>query len=51
MGDESFRQFRVGAHASGFQLGGIQLGVSGGFATDGAKRSGAYGSIDVRAGF
>ena len=49
LGDDFYRQWRLGVHATGLQLGGLQFGVSGGYQVDRSGKGGAYGSLDVRA--
>ena len=49
LGDDLYRQWRVGVHATGLQFGGLQFGVSSGYQVDKSGKGGAYGSLDVRA--
>ena len=51
LGDSFFQQFRVGAHVSGFKLGDVQFGVSGGYLHDKVRGSGAYGILESRVTF
>jgi hypothetical protein len=51
LGNDFFNQWRVGAHLTGFRLGGLQLAVSGGYLYDRMQKGGAYTSVDVRVGF
>ena len=49
LGDNFYRQWRIGAHLTGYQLGAFQFGVSAGYLSDKDGRGGAYGALDVRA--
>ena len=49
LGDDFYRQWRIGGHLTGFQFGGLQFGLSAGYLNDGSRKGGAYGSLDVRA--
>ena len=49
LGDDYYRQWRLGAHLTGFQLGAFQYGVSAGYLNDKDGKGGAYGSLDIRA--
>jgi cellulose biosynthesis protein BcsS len=51
LGDDFFSQWRVGAHVTGFRLGALQFGLSGGYVRDRVQKGGAYTTIDVRAAF
>lgn len=51
LGDDTFRQLRIGAHVSGWKIGSLQLGFSAGYAQDAGAQPGAYAAIDIRAGF
>ncbi|WP_186383795.1 cellulose biosynthesis protein BcsS [Methylobacterium dankookense] len=51
LGDDVYRQWRVGAHLSGMQLGALQLGLSGGYLQDQARKGGFYATLDLRTGF
>lgn len=52
LGDDTFRQARIGAHISGLSLGPLQIGLSSGYQQDVRSGSGGiYGALDVRAGF
>jgi hypothetical protein len=51
LGDDFFHQWRVGAHASGFQIGPIQAGVSGGYLYDYVRGGGGYGILETRVSF
>lgn len=51
LGDDFFGQYRVGAHLTGLRLGPFEFGVSGGYLNDRIQKSGAYTSLDARAGF
>ena len=51
LGDDFYRQWRVGAHVTGVKLGALQIGVSGGFVSDRRNGRGAYGILDTRLQF
>lgn len=51
LGDNFFRQFRVGGHVSGLQFGAIQMGASVGFVTDKVRGAGLYGILESRVTF
>jgi hypothetical protein len=51
LGDDYYRQWRVGAHLSGMQFGALQLGVSAGYVHDHVRKGGAYSTLDLRTGF
>ena len=51
LGDEFYRQWRVGAHVSGVQLGALQAGISAGLVEDQSRGAGAYGALDLRVVF
>ena len=51
LGDALYRQIRAGVHITGFRVGSLQFGVSGGFLKDMKQGSGAYGILDARIGF
>jgi hypothetical protein len=51
LGDDTFRQWRLGGHVSGIALGSLTLGVSAGLVNDSSGRSGVYAGLDMRAGF
>ena len=51
LGDDTFSQLRIGAHASGWKIADLQFGVSAGFVQNARGTGGVYGAIDVRAGF
>lgn len=51
LGDDYYRQWRVGAHWSGFQLGTLQFGVAAGYLHDRTRKGGLYTTVDMRAGF
>ncbi len=48
LGDDFYRQWRLGAHVSGFGFGGIEFGASGGYANDRVRGGGAYGVLESR---
>lgn len=51
LGDDYYRQWRVGGHLSGMQFGALQLGVSAGYAHDHVRKGGLYSTLDLRTGF
>ncbi|KMO12693.1 hypothetical protein SQ03_23810 [Methylobacterium platani JCM 14648] len=51
LGDDYYRQWRLGAHWSGFQLGALQFGVAAGYLHDQTRKGGLYTTVDMRAGF
>lgn len=51
LGDDYYRQWRVGAHWSGFQFGALQVGVAAGYLHDQTRKGGLYTTVDMRAGF
>jgi hypothetical protein len=51
LGDDLYRQVRFGAHITGFRVGSMQFGISGGYVKDYKTGSGAYGIVDARLGF
>ncbi len=51
LGDALSRQYRAGIHATGFKVGSLQFGVSGGYVYDIKQGSGFYGILDARFGF
>ncbi len=51
LGDRYYEQWRAGVHFTGFRIGALQLGLSGGLVNDRALGSGAYGLADARIGF
>ena len=48
IGDKQDTQTRVGLHATGFRLGMLQFGVSGGYVSDKSRGNGGYGILDAR---
>lgn len=48
LGDDFYRQWRVGVHLTGVKFGGVQFGVSGGYLVDKGGRGGGYGTLDAR---
>ena len=46
-GDETYRQFRVGAHVTAFRTDPVEWSAGAGWAIDNDQRSGAYGRIGV----
>lgn len=51
LGDDYYRQWRVGAHLSGMQFGPVQFGLSAGYLHDHAQKGGLYTTVDMRTGF
>lgn len=51
LGDDYYRQWRVGGHLSGMQIGAVQLGLSAGYVHDHVRKGGLYTSLDLRTGF
>lgn len=51
LGDDYYRQWRVGGHLSGMQFGAIQIGLSAGYVHDHVRKGGLYTSLDMRTGF
>jgi hypothetical protein len=51
MGDDFYKQWRIGAHVTGASFGILQLGASAGLLNDSARGTGLYGIIDARVGF
>jgi len=51
LGDNFFRQMRIGGHVSGVRFGALQLGVATGFMSDRVRGSGAYGTLESRLTF
>ncbi|MDE2362204.1 MAG: cellulose biosynthesis protein BcsS [Hyphomicrobiales bacterium] len=51
MGDDFFRQWRLGGHVTGAAFGPLQLGASAGVLVDKVRGTGLYGIIDARVGF
>lgn len=51
MGDSFYSQWRLGMHLSGFKLGPVQFGLSGGYVSDAVRGAGGYGILDTRVTF
>jgi hypothetical protein len=51
IGDDSSNQWRVGAHVTGFKLGAMQFGLSGGYMSQKDLGNGFYGILDTRITF
>ena len=51
MGDDFFKQWRIGGHLTGAKFGMLQLGASGGVLVDKVRGTGMYGILDARVGF
>jgi hypothetical protein len=49
LGDDFYRQWRVGGHVTGLQFGSLQFGVSAGYQIGQTGKGGAYGGVDVHA--
>ena len=51
LGDDFFRQWRVGAHVSGLTFGPVSMSVAAGYAEDRVQRGGFYSTIEARGQF
>ncbi len=51
MGDDFFKQWRVGLHMTGAKFSMLQLGASAGVLVDKVRGTGIYGILDARLGF
>ncbi|GJE29971.1 hypothetical protein LDDCCGHA_0134 [Methylobacterium oxalidis] len=51
LGDDFFRQYRVGAHLSGVTFGPVQMSIAAGYVNDRVQGSGYYSSVEARAKF
>lgn len=51
LGDNFYKQWRIGAHISGLTLGRFQFGVSGGYVRDSRSGPGGYVLVDSRVAF
>ena len=51
MGDDFYKQWRIGGHVTGASFGILQLGASAGILNDSARGTGLYGILDARVGF
>jgi len=51
MGNTFYQQWRAGVHLTGWKMGPVQLGVSGGYLSDAKLGSGLYTVVDARVGF
>lgn len=51
LGDDLYKQWRVGMHLSGVRLGALQFGISGGYLDDATRGPGAYSILDMRVVF
>ncbi|CAO4141508.1 cellulose biosynthesis protein BcsS [Methylorubrum aminovorans] len=51
LGDDFFRQYRVGAHLSGLSFGPVQMSLAAGYVQDRVQGTGYYSSIEARANF
>lgn len=51
LGDDFFRQYRVGAHLSGLSFGPVQMSLAVGYVRDRIQGTGYYSSIEARANF
>ncbi|NGM34380.1 cellulose biosynthesis protein BcsS [Methylobacterium sp. DB0501] len=51
LGDDFFRQYRIGAHLSGVKFGPVQMSLAAGYVQDRVQGSGYYSSIEARANF
>jgi hypothetical protein len=48
LGDDFFRQYRIGAHVTGLKLGPISVSASAGYVSDRVQGSGYYTSLEAR---
>lgn len=51
LGDDFFRQYRIGAHLSGLTFGSIRMSVAAGYVQDRIQGSGYYSSLEARTNF
>ena len=51
LGDDFFRQYRVGAHLTGLTFGPVQVSLAAGYVSDRVQGSGYYSSVEARANF
>ncbi|GJE29409.1 hypothetical protein LKMONMHP_4290 [Methylobacterium organophilum] len=51
LGDDFFRQYRIGAHLTGLTFGPVQMSLAAGYVRDRIQGSGYYSSIEARANF
>jgi hypothetical protein len=51
LGNQFYNEYRGGLHLSGFTLGQLTFGISGGFVSNRVTGSGGYGIVDARLGF
>lgn len=51
LGDDFFRQWRVGVHVAGLSAGPLKLAASAGYLNDSVQKGGFYTNLNVRAGF
>ena len=51
LGDDFFRQYRVGAHLTGLTFGPVQMSLAAGYVRDRIQGTGYYSSIEARANF
>ena len=51
MGDDFFKQWRIGGHLTGAKFGPLQIGAAGGVLVDKVRGTGMYGILDARVGF
>ncbi|GJE49692.1 hypothetical protein GOFOIKOB_2732 [Methylobacterium tardum] len=51
LGDDFFRQYRIGAHLTGVRFGPVQMSVAAGYVRDRVQGSGYYSSIEARSTF
>ena len=51
VGDDFFRQWRIGVHASGLQIGALEVALATGLLSDNKRGLGAYTTVDARVGF
>ena len=51
MGDDFFKQWRIGLHMTGAKFAALQVGASAGVLVDKVRGTGIYGILDARLGF
>ena len=51
LGDDFFRQYRIGAHLTGISFGPVRMSVGAGYVNDRVQKSGYYTSVEARATF
>ncbi|MFE1600451.1 cellulose biosynthesis protein BcsS [Methylobacterium sp. ID0610] len=51
LGDDFFRQYRIGAHLTGIAFGPVRVSLGAGYVNDRVQKSGYYTSVEARATF